>query len=231
MTEIMALLMMYLVFVFSTTCHEAAHAFVAYRGGDNTAYALGHVTLDPVPHIRRSPFGMVVVPLACALMNNYMIGWASVPYDPHWSLRHPLRAALMSLAGPMTNFMLALFAVASLRILISAGVFHVFGGGEQVVFVQLSPGVAVGSPLGALAFLLCHLFLMNLLLGLFNLLPLPPLDGAGVAEGISPRTIGALYARLREIPAFELLGLIVASQLFKYFLSPLFRFIPFALGY
>lgn len=90
----------YLVFVFSTTCHEAAHAFVAHRGGDPTAYAGGHVTLDPLPHIRRSPFGMVIVPIVSFLIDHWMIGWASVPVNPTWARAHPRRSALMALAGP-----------------------------------------------------------------------------------------------------------------------------------
>src|SRR5688572_28447957 len=72
----------YPVFVFSTTCHEAAHAWVAHRGGDHTAYADGLVSLDPLPHIRRSPMGMVVIPIIPFLMGGWMIGWASVPLNP-----------------------------------------------------------------------------------------------------------------------------------------------------
>lgn len=230
MGTIVELLMMYLVFVFSTTCHEAAHAFVAYRGGDHTAYSHGHVTLDPMPHIARSPVGMVLVPILSFLTGGYMLGWASVPYDPHWGARHPLRAALMSLSGPLANFSLALIAILALRALIAAGVFTLGGEGARVGFVNLAEGVAVSSPLGAVAFLLSNLFLLNLLLGLFNLVPLPPLDGAGVAEGLSPRKMGSLYARLREIPAFELLGLIVASQLFGHLMGPISGVIRFALG-
>ena len=94
------LIVWYIVFVFSTTFHEFAHAFVAYKGGDLTAYEGGHVSLDPIPHIRRSPFGMVLVPLISFWQMGWMIGWASVPYDPEWGRRHPRRQALMSLAGP-----------------------------------------------------------------------------------------------------------------------------------
>ena len=71
----------YVVFVFSVTCHEAAHAFAAMKLGDKTAYHGGQVTLDPTPHVRRSPFGMVVVPILSFLLGGWMIGWASAPYD------------------------------------------------------------------------------------------------------------------------------------------------------
>src|SRR5258706_14341513 len=125
---------LYLMFVFSTTCHEAAHAFVAQRGGDDTAYALGHVSLDPTPHVLRSPWGMVVVPLISLYTMHYPLGWASVPYDPRWAQRHPLRSAAMSLAGPLANFSLALLAMGTLRVLLETGVFHRSGTGVSAGF-------------------------------------------------------------------------------------------------
>ncbi len=230
MAEILPMIAMYLMFVFSTTCHEAAHAFAAHRGGDDTAYALGHVTLDPIPHVRRSPFGMLVVPLLSMFTAGYPLGWASVPYNPQWASRHPLRAAVMSLSGPLANFALAALSVILLRGLIAVGVFHLEGAGVQSGFVLLSEGVAKNSPWAALAFLLSHAFMLNVMLGCFNLVPLPPLDGAGVAEGLSPNTVGAFYNRLREIPASELLGLIVASQLFGYLQGPVWGVMRWALG-
>jgi len=72
----------YVVFLFSTTCHEASHALVAKLGGDSTAALGGQVSLNPIPHIRRSLFGMVVFPIASFLLSGGMIGWASAPYDP-----------------------------------------------------------------------------------------------------------------------------------------------------
>src|SRR5271169_1105799 len=100
----------YIVFLFSTTCHEAAHALVAKRGGDSTAALGGQVTLNPIPHIRREPFGMVLVPILSYATSGWMMGWASAPYDPNWQQKHPRRAAWMSLAGPAANFALALIA-------------------------------------------------------------------------------------------------------------------------
>ena len=71
----------------------------AYRGGDPTAYHGGQVSLSPVPHIRREPIGMLVVPLLTALSQGWAIGWASTPYDPRWAARYPKREALMAAAG------------------------------------------------------------------------------------------------------------------------------------
>src|SRR6266849_7560343 len=106
----------YIVFLFSTTCHEASHALAAKIGGDSTAAMGGQVSLNPIPHIRRSPFGMVVFPiLSFFLSGGGMIGWASAPYDPLWERRHPRRSAWMALAGPAANFTLMLLAVGALQ--------------------------------------------------------------------------------------------------------------------
>jgi Zn-dependent protease len=231
MDRILSMAALYLMFVFSTTCHEAAHAFVAKRGGDDTAYSLGHVTLDPIPHIVRSPWGMVIAPLIGIYTLGYPLGWASVPYDPYWGQRHPLRRAVMSLAGPLANFTLAFLAVAVMRVLIETGVFHLSGTGIQAGFVYLSEGVQQNSPLAAAGFLLTHLLVLNVFLGAFNLMPFPPLDGASVAEGVSPRLLGSLYDRLREIPGHEFLGWIAASQLFRYLIPVVDRVVVLGLGF
>jgi hypothetical protein len=105
----------YAAFLLSLTCHEAAHAWAARRGGDDTAYLAGQVTLNPVPHVIREPFGTVLVPLLTYFTNGWMMGWASAPYDPRWEARHPRRAAAMSAAGPAANLLLALLAFAVLK--------------------------------------------------------------------------------------------------------------------
>ncbi|HET9959475.1 MAG TPA: site-2 protease family protein [Polyangiaceae bacterium] len=224
MSGIAEFLVWYLVFVFSTTCHEAAHAWVARRGGDSTAYALGHVTLDPLPHIRREPFGMVIVPILSFFQLGWIMGWASVPFDPLWGARHPKRWALMSLAGPATNFLLAAMAFAALRGLSSMNVLSLTdAGGVTVGLVQLPPGYALNSPLGALGLGLTALLKMNVILGLYNLLPVPPLDGAAVVEGFAPRGLRSLYDSIRRNPMLQLLMLLGAWYVFPTLLNPVFR--------
>src|SRR5580692_4902334 len=114
----------YVVFLLSTTCHEAAHALAAKLGGDLTAFHGGQVSIDPIPHIRREPFGMVVFPILSYFLGGWMMGWASAPYDPYWAQRHPHRAAWMSLAGPGANFTLAILAAVGIHAGIWMGVFH-----------------------------------------------------------------------------------------------------------
>jgi len=112
-----------IVFVISITAHEAAHAWAAYLGGDPTAYLGGQVSLNPLPHMRREPFGMVVIPLISTFTNGFPIGWASTPYDPRWEELHPRRAAWMAAAGPAANLALALAALVALRVGLEVGVF------------------------------------------------------------------------------------------------------------
>jgi len=220
---IQGLLVWYLVFLFSTTFHEFAHAFLAYKGGDLTAYETGHVTLDPSPHIRRSPMGMVVVPIISYLQLGWMVGFASVPFNADWGRKNPRRQALMSLAGPMANLILALLALGLIRALLAAHVFQyssLVGSGH---YVEVAGGGGARSPLSALAFALGVMLKLNVVLFLFNLLPLPPLDGAGVLAGLFPETIAPLYDRMRQVPAFEFLGLLLAWQVFPYVAAPAFQ--------
>jgi Zn-dependent protease len=215
------LLIWYLVFLFSTTFHEFSHAFLAYKGGDSTAYETGHVTLDPLPHIRRSPIGMVLVPLISYVQLGWMVGFASVPFNAEWGKQNPRRQALMSLAGPLANLLLALVALGAIRALLAAHVF-VYADGDSTQFVEALGGGA-RSPLNALAMALSVMLELNVVLFLFNLLPVPPLDGAGVLSGLFPESIGSLYERMRRMPAFEFLGLLVAWKLFPYLARPAFR--------
>src|SRR3990172_10982953 len=113
----------YVVFLFSLTCHEAAHALVAKWGGDPTAALGGQVTLNPVPHMRREIFGTVIMPILSYALGGWMIGWASAPYDPLWRDRHPRRAAWMALAGPAANLCLLLLGAVAIRVGVGLGVF------------------------------------------------------------------------------------------------------------
>jgi hypothetical protein len=132
----------YIVFLFSTTCHEGAHALAAKLGGDNTAFAGGQVTLNPLPHIRRELFGLVLVPIVSYFLAGWMIGWASAPYDPAWQERYPRRAALMALAGPSANLALVIASAIAIRIGLAV---HAFNRGvrryifEHRVRAELAP--------------------------------------------------------------------------------------------
>jgi Zn-dependent protease len=187
-------------------------------GGDLTAFEGGQVTLNPIPHLRREPFGMIVVPLLGILTGGGIIGWASAPYDPNWQLRYPRRAALMSLAGPGANFTLAIVAGVAMRIGLMAGAFRIPAGLGMAHLVEAT--TAGGAWQGIAAFL-SVLFSLNLLLGLFNLLPFPPLDGFGALPLVLPQPAAVRYIRFGyRLGAFAFLGLLIAWRAFEHVYTP-----------
>lgn len=210
----------YLVFLFSTTFHEAAHAWVAQRGGDLTAYEGGQVSLDPRPHIRREPWGMVILPLISVLMFGWPFGFASTPYDPFWSRRYPRRAAWMSLAGPAANLLLVVAAGLALRSGMSLGYLQV-PSSFNFAFTQVMTGTSAFWT--SIAVLLSMLFILNLILAVFNLLPVPPLDGSGAVLLFLRENQVASYQNLLQHPLVSVLGLLVAWYLFNPLLWPVLR--------
>ena len=209
----------FVVFLFSTTLHEAAHAWAALRGGDLTAYKGGQVTLDPRPHIRREPFGMVVLPLVSALATGWPMGYASAPYNPDWARRYPRRAALMALAGPGANLLLVIIAALALRVGEGAGVFW---APERIHFGFIASSHA-SVTWEAMARLLSVVFSLNLLLFAFNLLPFFPLDGSAVITLLMNRETTKRYQEfLWSTPMLGWIGLLVAWKLFDFVFGPVF---------
>lgn len=210
----------YVVFLLSTTCHEAAHAFVSHRGGDSTAYEGGQVSLNPVPHIMREPFGMVLVPLLTFATAGWMMGWASAPYNRSWADRYPRRAAGMALAGPAANLLLAILAGILIRIGLAAGV---FAPPKFLRFSQVTLG-AEGFPEAA-AVILSIMLSLNVLLCAFNLLPVPPLDGWAALGLVLPESGARKLSEFSQrFGMLSIVGILVAWQLFDFVYVPLFRF-------
>jgi len=213
-------LLWFVAFLFSTTVHEALHAVAALRGGDPTAYLGGQVSFSPLPHIRREPVGMLIVPLLTTLTNGWAVGWASTPYDPLWAARHPRRAAVMAAAGPAGNLVIALLAFATIKAALAAGIFV---SPEHASFNHLVEAARGGDVVAGLGDLLTVLLVLNTLLFVFNMLPFPPLDGASAIGGILPERTAVALRGFTSSPMFSLLGILVAWQIFPYFVRPLFR--------
>ena len=159
------------------TLHEAAHGFVAWRCGDPTAYRLGRISLNPIRHI--DLFGTIILPLILLFSSGgkFFFGYAKpVPVNPR-QLRHPRRdMVLVAAAGPAANFLIAFSAA-----------------------LLLHPTVLVeGAAQDFIAQNLLYCITFNVMLGVFNLLPLPPLDGGRVAVGLLPTRLGAALARLEK---------------------------------
>jgi Zn-dependent protease len=210
----------YLVFVFSTSFHEAAHAWAAWKLGDDTAYRGGQATLDPTPHIRREPLGMVVVPILSYVFAGWMIGWASAPYNAAWALANPRRAGLMALAGPAANFILVLLA----GLMIRSGIeLHFFQAPPSLAFIHMTQAVDDGWPEFA-AKTLSIFFSLNLLLGAFNLLPIPPLDGASILLLFTHGRMAQSVFGLIRHPMLRRVGIFVAWKLFDQMFQPILQF-------
>ena len=209
----------YVVFLFSLTLHEAAHAFAALRLGDPTAYHGGQVTLNPLPHMLREPLGTILVPILTFAFSGWMMGWASAPYDPYWAGRHPRRAGLMALAGPVSNLLLVVLAGLAMRVGLGSGTFV---PPPNLGFASVVAASGDGA-INGVAVVLSITFSLNLVLFLFNLLPLPPLDGSAIIQLVLPDDIARRYQNFMAEPMFALLGLVIAWRFFPYLFGPVYR--------
>lgn len=197
----------YAVFLFSTVCHEAAHAWTALKLGDDTASRGGQVSLNPLPHVRREPIGMVVMPIVTWCIGGWIIGWASAPYDPAWARLFPRRAALMALAGPLANLALASAAALLMRVGMEWQLFDVpyAVGMSRVVTGDTELAVVIAK-------ILSVAFSLNLLLCIFNLLPVPPLDGSSLPMLVLPEAAARRYSDALHSPFLRLAGFALVSR-------------------
>jgi len=200
----------YLAFVLSITLHEASHAFFAMKLGDLTAYNNGQVTLNPVPHMRREPIGTIVVPIISFFLAGWMMGWASAPYNAQWAYNNPKKSATMAAGGPLANLLLVFAAAILIHLGIMSGVFY------QPDTITISSIVAAADSgiFASLAGFVSILFSLNLILFIFNLLPVPPLDGSGIiplwlSEGTGKKYINAIHNS-----AFSVIGILIAWKVF-----------------
>jgi Zn-dependent protease len=181
------------VLLFSLSFHESAHAWTAFRQGDPTARSLGRISLNPLVHI--DVVGTVVLPLLMIFTGVPLIGWAKpTPVDPRHFRDLRRGQIVVSAAGPASNMLLAL--------LFTAGLF---------VAVRALPGPLRGNPLVVLLSMGVEI---NVLLAIFNLVPLPPLDGSHVVEWALPNGIGHRYvAIVAPYGGFVLLALVMSGAL------------------
>jgi Zn-dependent protease len=194
------LLVLFTILVSSLTFHEAAHAWTANRLGDPTARLLGRLTLNPAVHV--DVVGTILFPLIAIVTGFPLIGWAKpVPVDMR-NLRHPRRDfAVVAAAGPVSNLILA--------------------AGGAVVFT-LWGAEASSEARGLLAGGLLQFVLLNVLLAVFNMIPVPPLDGGNILMGVVPESMALVIDRLRPW-GFVLLYALMLSGLLAAIIFPVQR--------
>lgn len=184
--------------VWAIVLHEVAHGWVAYLLGDKTAFMLGRLTTNPIKHI--DPIGTVLVPTVLYLTGGFIFGWAKpVPVNDN-ALRNPRRdMALVALAGPCANFVMALFWAAA--------------GWIGAYYMRTLPQAAALLYMGQAG------VSINLVLGVLNLLPLPPLDGGRIVSTILPRRAAYYYDKLESVGFLILLALL-ATGLLSHLITP-----------
>lgn len=211
------------ILVFCLSLHEAAHAWMASRLGDPTARMLGRLTLNPIKHI--DPFGTILIPLAMLFLfpYGYLIGWAKpTPVTPLNFKNLRRDDILTTVAGPVSNL---LGAVAATILLILFARLNSTGA-EMVRMLAgniPSPGLSAASPAVPIAMILYLSVWLNLILAVFNLIPLPPLDGSHVLRHFLP------YKALRLYDSAGMVGLILflflGGSVIAFFVSPMLYFV------
>ena len=184
--------------------HEVAHGYAALALGDDTAQRQGRLTLNPIAHVDR--VGTLIVPGILLVLNSFtgsrfMFGWAKpVPVDP-WRFRDPRRGMmLVAMAGPAINFVLAALGALAL---------HLDGDPVGTIGTILGlPGADRGMVVVMAVEFTVSFILFNIVLGLFNLLPIPPLDGGRIVVGILPLRLAMAWARLERAGIFIVLALL-----------------------
>ena len=191
--NVSAIVVAFLVLIFSLSVHEAAHAWSASQLGDDTAKRLGRVTLNPVVHA--DPIGTLLLPLIAMVSGAPVIGWAKPTPVNTRNLRQPRRDhILVTAAGPISNLLIAIAAAAAMRI-----------------------GATSGGSLSDL--LIYEALTLNVLLAVFNMLPIPPLDGGQIMMALLPRGVAMRLSFLYEYGFLILMGLLVTGVL-GYLIGP-----------
>jgi Zn-dependent protease len=198
------------VLLFAITIHEASHGWSAYKLGDPTAYLQGRVTLNPIAHI--DPLGTIILPLLLIAFGAPAFGWAKPVMVNPYNLKNPRRDNLwISAAGPLSN-LTAAFLCLILIVFLKAINPNVQYFLKNIIFGRLvfSPGF---HPLEGIALLLFYGALINTYLAVFNLIPIPPLDGSGVLMGLLSDEAAQKYEKIRPYGFIIILALIYLGLL------------------
>jgi Zn-dependent protease len=211
--DLVEVLIVLVVLISSLSVHEAAHAFAADRLGDPTARQLGRLSINPAVHV--DPIGTLLFPLIAYVTGVPLIGWAKpVPVNTRF-LKHPKRDfALIAAAGPASNLVMAAIGSGLLSVARNAA----------------GPGNFIGGTLtDSLEPLLFTFAVVNVLLAVFNMIPVPPLDGGNVLIGVLPASSGRLVEQMRPYGILILYALMLTGAL-NTILGPIVEYLRYLLG-
>jgi Zn-dependent protease len=220
--DIVSVVFQMIAFLFAISVHESAHAWTANRCGDPTARMLGRITLNPLKHI--DPVGTIVMPMIALVTGFPVIGWAKpTPVDPRNFKNHVADDILTSVAGPVSNFLVATATVAIMFVIAKTSV-----EGRGLVatmpfaYRMGTAGMGGSSVLVPITLFLYELMLINIVLGVFNMIPVPPLDGSHVLRHFLSEPIRRAYD---AVGIFGLLALVyLGGNLLSRLISPFMHF-------
>ena len=209
------ILLWFIVFLFSLSVHESAHALVSDRFGDDLGRSLGRISLNPIVHM--DPIGTVLFPLLGAFTGIPLFGWAKpVPVNPLAWREKDKANFWTSAAGPLSNFSLAIISFIILKAMMMAGL-ATFG----TSYFMLGAGEGILDPIVKLVSLGLT---VNLALGIFNLIPVPPLDGGGMLESVLPREAQNAFEQIKPY-GFMLLFALMMLGAFGFIYFPVMIFV------
>jgi Zn-dependent protease len=218
--QVVLVLFQVVVLILAFSIHECAHAWTANRLGDPTALMLGRVTLNPLKHL--DLFGSVIFPLIGLYYGGMLFGWAKpTPVTPRNFKHYKRDDILVSLAGPASNLLSATVALILLLILKHATTGGAVAIATAVLLTQHVPVSTLNLPqLFPIALFLYYVILLNLLLFVFNLIPVPPLDGSHILRHFLPYSVLKVYDRIGMFGMLAVM-LLFGSFIFRIFLGPL----------
>lgn len=218
------LVIFFIVLLFSLSFHEAAHAWTSLRFGDDTGKLQGRITLNPIAHI--DPIGTILFPLLSSIGGIPLLGWAKPVQTNPLLWRDKTKANIMvSAAGPLSNFILATIAFIIVKVLILSGVLFLNGGYYDLV----KPVSGQPTFMAPLAVFLSVMLLLNVMLGVFNFIPVPPLDGSHILEELLPSAMAEAYYQIRSF-GFILLYLLMFLGVFSAIFRPVYKAVLVLLG-
>jgi len=215
MNNVFTIAIQFMVILLALSVHESAHAWMAERFGDPTGRLQGRITLNPIAHI--DPIGTVIFPIILALIGAPVFGWAKPVMINPLNLKNPRKDGIfIAAAGPVSNIIMAILGIVFFLLLKNTGFI-----GSIYVSGRIAEAVTI---------LLLNLILINIFLAIFNLLPIPPLDGSKILEGVLEGEALNAYKKI-EPYGFIILMAVIYLKVFDYLASPIINFVMRILFY